>query len=151
MPQWIQEHEAVLLWLVGLSGLAFVVSLVVVPVLVVRLPADYFAHGRREKPPWGEAHPIVRGGMIAGKNLLGAVFVIVGLIMLLTPGQGLITVVIGIVLLDFPGKYRLERWAVSRRPVLGAMNWLRQKAGRPPLTPWGADARRKERQPVTDD
>ena len=33
------------------------------------------------------------------------------------PGRGLLSIVVGIVLLNFPGKFRLERWLVSRRPV----------------------------------
>jgi archaellum biogenesis protein FlaJ (TadC family) len=137
VPQWIQEHETILLWLVGASVLAFVVSLIVVPILVVRLPADYFAHGRREHTRWADAHPVIRVALLIAKNAFGVVFLVVGLVMLLTPGQGLLTMVIGVVLLDFPGRYRLERWVVSKRPVLRAMNWLREKADRPPLVPWG--------------
>jgi hypothetical protein len=51
--------------------------------------------------------------------------------MLLLPGQGVLTILIGIVLLDFPGKYRLERWAVRHRPVYRSINWLRR--GREPI------------------
>ena len=71
--------------------------------------------------------------MVIGKNVLGAIFVVAGLIMLVLPGQGIFTILIGIMLLDFPGKYRLERWIVARRPVLQSINWLRQRAGRAAL------------------
>ena len=71
--------------------------------------------------------------MIIGKNLIGYVFVVAGIIMLMLPGQGILTIVIGITLLDFPGKYRLERWVVSRRPVLRSINWVRRRAKRGPL------------------
>jgi hypothetical protein len=36
-------------------------------------------------------------------------------------------------LLEFPGKYRLERWIVGRRPVFSFINWVRRLSGKPPL------------------
>ena len=68
-----------------------------------------------------------------GKNALGVVFVLAGVAMILLPGQGVLTILLGIMLTEFPGKYRFERWLVRRRAVLGAINWLRERAGRPPL------------------
>ena len=53
--------------------------------------------------------------------------------MLVLPGQGILTIIVGLVLMDFPGKYGAERWAVSRGPVLPAINWIRAKAGKPNL------------------
>ncbi len=71
--------------------------------------------------------------LLTGKNALGYLFVLMGIAMLVLPGQGILTIMIGVTLLDFPGKYRLERWLVSRRPVLRSINWLRRCAGREPL------------------
>ena len=68
-----------------------------------------------------------------GKNLLGYIFVVAGLIMLVLPGQGIFTILIGVMLLNFPGKYQLEQWIVARRPVLHSINWLRRRAGRAAL------------------
>ncbi len=70
--------------------------------------------------------------MIA-KNLLGYIFVVAGTLMLVLPGQGLLTILVGIMFLNFRGKYELERWIVSRQPVLGSINWIRRRAGRAPL------------------
>ncbi|MDY0164900.1 MAG: PGPGW domain-containing protein [Thermoguttaceae bacterium] len=131
--EWTKANEAILLWLAGTSTFVFVATLIAVPWLAARIPHDYFAHQKRRPAPWANQHPALRGVLIAGKNLLGAVFVVVGLAMLVLPGQGLLTILAGIVLLDFPGKYRLEYWVVSRRPVLRSINWLRRRAGRPPL------------------
>ena len=126
-------NETLLWWLAGSSLITFIGSIVLVPVLLARIPADYFSHTKRHKPPWAEHHPLVRGLLIIGKNLLGLIFLVAGIVMLLLPGQGLLTMVMAIVLLDMPGKYRLERWLISRRPVLQAINWLRVRAGRPQL------------------
>ena len=75
--------------------------------------------------------------LMIGKNALGFILVVAGIIMLVLPGQGVFTILIGIMLLNFPGKYRLERWIVARRPVLRSINWLRRRAGRAPLVPDG--------------
>jgi hypothetical protein len=67
------------------------------------------------------------------KNLFGAVLVVGGLIMFITPGQGILTLVAGILLLNFPGKRRFEVWLVGRKPVHRAIDWIRRRAGRPPI------------------
>jgi hypothetical protein len=67
------------------------------------------------------------------KNVLGLLLIIAGLVMLLVPGQGLLTVVVGLVLTDFPGKFRLQRWIVSRKSVWRSIQWLRKRAGKEPL------------------
>jgi hypothetical protein len=38
-------------------------------------------------------------------------------------------------MLNYPGKYALERWLILRLRLLPALNWLRRRAGRKPLTP----------------
>lgn len=130
MLAWLRDHEGLLLWL-GVSAAMFVGSLVIVPIAVARIPEDYFAHDRRE--PLDTRHPLLRLTLRVLKNVLGFVLVVAGIAMLVLPGQGILTIVIGIALLDFPGKYRLERKLVSRPAVLRSLNWIRRKAGRPPL------------------
>jgi hypothetical protein len=77
--------------------------------------------------------PALRLALLAGKNVLGGVLIVAGLLMLLVPGQGLLTIAVGLVLTDFPGKFRLERWLMRRRSVWRSINWLRRRAGREPL------------------
>ena len=71
------------------------------------------------------------------RNALGAVLLAAGIAMLVLPGQGLLTILLGLMLVDFPGKRRAERALVARPNVFEALNWLRAKAGRPPLLPVG--------------
>jgi hypothetical protein len=56
-----------------------------------------------------------------------------GLLMLVTPGQGVLTILVGVTLLDFPGKRALELWIVRQPAVLRVTNWMRAKAHREPL------------------
>lgn len=133
MLDWIREHDVLLGWLAVASAVMFVGSIVLVPWLVARIPADHFASPKRRVHPWVRKHPVVRVLLMFGKSLLGLVLIVAGIAMLVIPGQGLLTIVVGILLVDFPGKFRLERWAVSRGPVLRSINWLRARAHRPPL------------------
>jgi len=120
-------------WLVLLVGLPFFGTLLLVPWLVIQLPADYFHASYRPTLLWGVAHPVLRILLHLGKNLLGFIVLLMGVVMLVLPGQGVLTIVSGLLLMNFPGKYRFERWLVRKGPVLHAVNWLREKAGRAAL------------------
>jgi hypothetical protein len=96
---------------------------------VIRLPADYFT-GKRRRPlgSWDEK-PVLRAILLVAKNLLGVLLLVAGVVMLLVPGQGLLSIAVALVLLDFPGKYRFERWLATRPAVWRSLNWLRKRAG----------------------
>lgn len=119
---------------VGIFLVTFSANLAVVSVILVKIPADYFT----ESGPgtFLEGHsPVVRTLAIIGKNLAGALLVVLGIVLSFpgVPGQGVLTILLGIMLLDFPGRRRFERWIVSRPNVFNAVNKLRHKFGKPPL------------------
>ena len=125
----IWGNETLLLWLGIVSVISFVASLFLIPFLVVRIPVDYFAETKRQTSLWEEQHIVVRWIIRLFKNLFGVVFVLLGLAMLVLPGQGLMTLLIGVLLLNFPGKYRVERWLIQRPSIFRAVAWLRRRAG----------------------
>jgi hypothetical protein len=133
MFDWLQTHEVLLGWLGVASVLMFVGSLIAVPWLVVRIPADYFVHRRHFVDRWKDRHPLVRIALLAAKNLCGVVLILAGIAMLVLPGQGILTIVIGLMCIDFPGKFTLEQRLALQPPVLSTMNWMRAKTGRSPL------------------
>lgn len=133
MPDWIPEHRVLLYWLAAASVVMFVATVVVVPALIVRIPSDYFAHEQRPPSIWTNRHAVIRLALAIGRNALGCVFIAGGIAMLVLPGQGLLTLLIGVLMLDFPGKYRFEKWLLSRRRIRGAINWLRKRGGREPF------------------
>lgn len=116
-----------------LSVVVFVGSLLSLPWLVSRIPADYFRNDTRTPAPWEGASPGYRLLILVLKNLLGLLLLAGGFIMLFIPGQGLLTLAMGLVLMDYPGKFRLERWLVSQGFILRGLNWLRRRRGCPPL------------------
>lgn len=136
LSDFIHANENLLLLLGAVSIVTFFGSLLVVPWLIVRIPADYFALEERRIAPWQDRHPALRWSSLIAKNCLGAVLVVMGIAMLVLPGQGLLTILIGIMLLNFPGKFQLERWLVQKGPIWRSVNWLRRRAGRAELEIW---------------
>jgi hypothetical protein len=132
--QWVNEHTTLLWWIALISGVIFLLSLLLVPIVVARLPQDYFL---RERPPMTEEfrdlHPAVRWLLLIGKNVLGGLLVLGGIAMLAAPGQGFLTLLIGLMLMNFPGKRQAEHWLLSRPTVEKVLNWIRRKRGKEPL------------------
>lgn len=133
MIDWIQSNDTIVWWLVASSAFMFVASLILLPMLVVRIPADYFTHRKRHHKRPEKYPPAIRIIVLLIKNVIGAVLVIAGILMLVLPGQGLFTMFMGIMMMNFPGKFKLERWIVERGPVLKSINWLRRRAHHEPL------------------
>jgi len=80
-------------------------------------------------------HPAIRAAGIIGKNILGVLLVVVGILLSIpgVPGQGLLTILLGIMLLDFPGKRRLEQNLLRRPQILKTINRLRARFGKQAL------------------
>ncbi len=129
----IENNESLFLILGIFSILGFLCSLALVPLIVLRIPANYFSHRHRIPATGKNRNNLLRWIFILLKNLLGLLILLLGIAMLLLPGQGLLTVLMGLLLMDFPGKYRLERWIITRGPVLKSVNWLRKRGERDPL------------------
>lgn len=119
-------------WAVALWAVAFAATLIAIPWIAVRLPADYF-HPDRPRPArelFGTRARVLHWL----RNIAGVVLVIIGIALLVLPGQGVLTILIGLSLIEFPGKLALERKLARQRAVLRAINWIRRRAGREPLT-----------------
>ena len=119
-------------WAGALAIASFVAGLILVPILVVRMPADYFTRARLPDKAHG-GHPVARIVLRVLRNALAAVLVAAGIAMLVLPGQGVLTILIGLTLADFPGKRRLEIAIIRRKPIAKVMAWMRERAGKPPL------------------
>ncbi len=119
---------------VGIFVVTFAVNLAIVSWILVKIPADYFKSSNTGKF-LQDRSPLVRGLAIVGKNLLGVLLVLLGVVLSIpgVPGQGLLTILLGVMLLDFPGRRRFECWLVNRPTALNAVNKLRHRFGKPPL------------------
>jgi Putative transmembrane protein (PGPGW) len=134
MVHWLHENASMLSWLGALSLAMFAATLIALPVILVRIPQDYFtAAGHLRRSQSGSGRTAGRLVWQVLKNVAGLVLIVAGLMMLVLPGQGLLTILAGALLLQYPGKVRIERWLISRRPILRGINWMRSRRGRPPL------------------
>jgi hypothetical protein len=131
--EWIQFNKTSLFWLGIGSLLTFLVALFGMPSLIIRIPTDYFSTHRQRHEILSKLHPVLHVIIWIGKNILGVIFIMAGMMMLVLPGQGILTIVAGILLLSFPGKFHLARWIVKRSPVRKTLNWFRKRAGKEPL------------------
>ena len=128
MDDWTTTLKA-MFWLSVIVSVLGVVSL---PLLLVRLPVDYFTRPRRRI---GDPQPgrVVRIVIWVLRNVLAALLFVAGLIMLVTPGQGLLMLLASLWIAALPGKHRVERRLVGLPGVGNAVNRIRARFGVPPL------------------
>jgi hypothetical protein len=61
------------------------------------------------------------------RNLFGYVLIILGIIQLFVPGQGILTILAGLAIADWPGKCRFFRWLRTFAWFDKADHWMHQK------------------------
>lgn len=119
------EDNHMMMISIAFSVGVFVLTLVGIPIAIVRMPSDYFCREQR------------RGSRnlfwVIAKNVLGVVLVVLGVVMLVLPGQGILTLLAGLLMMDFPGKQRLVHKLVTRPAVQRGLSAIRERAGKPPL------------------
>lgn len=133
VSDYLHLHKEILVWLGVFSAATFVGSLILIPILCVRMGEDYFMPQRDKDVTLAGRHPVIRWTGLVLKNVIGLLLVAAGLAMLFLPGQGVLTTIIGIMMLNFPGKRRLELRLIRIPGVLRAINYLRNRAKHPPL------------------
>ena len=131
ISKFISDYSDWLTYLALASIVFLILSILFIPKMIARIPHDYFIqpqHRPRSKPI-----SILQFGVFIVKNLLGVVLIISGILMLVLPGQGLLTLFAGILLLNFPGKYKLERYLIRKPAIKNSINWIRRKQNVPEL------------------
>jgi hypothetical protein len=93
-----------------------------------KIPKDYFTNKQRVSK-LKESSIVLWLFYIITKNLIGYIFIILGILALVLPGQGILMILIGLVMSDYPGKQNLERRIISIKTVRRGINWLRKKSG----------------------
>ncbi len=127
---WLAYHPIWVVWLSSFSLISLILSIACLPTLIARLPSDYFFN-QRKTARWGHPRHLILFGL---KNLFGLTLLLVGLLLLFLPGQGLLTILIGLMLMNYPGKSRLEQKIVRIPGVLASLNWARGRHNMTPLS-----------------
>jgi len=135
LDQLLVFFDAYGLWVAISSVVMFVISLASMPFIVAQIPVDYFTHHGRHRMSQSNHHPIIQLLLAGLKNMLGAILLAAGFIMLFTPGQGLLSILFGLMIMNYPGKYQLECWIIRKPLIFNAVNTMREKQDREPLLP----------------
>lgn len=124
---WISDNYRVIQWVGLVSVLLFFLSLFILRCVIVRLPDDYFVIDS----PASNKHSgnLIDLALRVAKNLFGFLLIICGIILLVIPGQGLVTIVLGAWIIDLPWIIKIKRKFVYSRLVKRALNWIRSKNG----------------------
>lgn len=134
IASWFSTPPTVLWLLGGASLILFFGTIIALPLIIIYLPARYF---NPDPNPTGQGKQASAWHLIlmVVKNLVGAVLVLAGIMMLVLPGQGLVTLLIGLLLVNFPGKRRLICRLLQQPKILSFINRIRTAAGRPLVEP----------------
>lgn len=117
----------------GVSLVTFIGSLIAVPWIINRMPANFFVKHWQQLVVKRQTHPALTILIFIGRNTLGLLLVTTGIAMLFLPGQGLLTILIGFCTMDFPGKQRMLQYLVSKKTIQKGLNWIRKKGGKHPF------------------
>ena len=122
----LDQFQQLLELLALISMATFVLSIICIPLLVARLPQDYF---QRSAILRGASSPQrVRPGnlmLMILRNIVGVVLLLAGIAMLFLPGQGIITMVIGLIVMQVPFKRNLIYRLTRPHSVRHSLDWLR--------------------------
>lgn len=130
---WFSNHPGILITLGVSSVFIFILSIAGISWFVAQIPDDYFLSTKRQRTKWGQEKPILRLLFLLLKNIVGIFLIFAGLLMIVLPGQGFLTIVTGLLLINYPGKFKLEQKIVAMPSIFKALNWIRKKANKNPL------------------
>jgi len=129
--EFLSDYKIYLVWLGSLSFIIFIFSLLAIKWLVALIPSDYFI--KKNNSEFRSNYPIFWLVSIIIKNLVGYTLIVGGILMLVLPGQGLLSIFVGLMLSNYPGKFYIERKFIAIPSVLKAINWLRKKSNTPSI------------------
>ncbi len=135
LPDWMKglATPEVVTGLFVFSMVTLVATVVGVPWFFCRIAPDHFLDEDRHSILSAPRGSRWRPALVLLKNVVGVLLVLLGVLLLVLPGQGLLTIIVGLLLVSFPGKRHFERWLVSREPVFRGINAMRRRAHREPL------------------
>ncbi|WPE16951.1 PGPGW domain-containing protein [Candidatus Thioglobus autotrophicus] len=128
--EYFNQYEELLILVSLISAVVFVLTLLLTPYLLGLIASDYFT---MENPHKLEIKHIGHIIAVIIKSVIGLALLLAGIIMLVTPGQGVISILLGLFLMEFPGKRKLELKIINHDPTFKTLNWLREKASKPPF------------------
>jgi hypothetical protein len=128
-----QNLSSILSWLAICSLFIFFFSILAINFVIKIIPVDYFDSTKRELSPFKTSNSIMWLIFFIIKNIMGYLLILGGILMLVLPGQGLLTILLGLIFSDYPGKYKLEKKLITIKPIYRYINWVRKKSDIEPI------------------
>ena len=132
---WSSMNSDLLFLLGSLSIFILIISVFMMVMIISFLPEDYFKSENRNliSSVQNSRYPLLKLLVLITKNFFGVLLLLSGILMLVLPGQGILTIITGLVFMDYPGKYKFERKLLSQKGVINSINWIRSRLSKPSL------------------
>ena len=134
MQKYLSENIIDIVFILGISSLIILlISALSIGFFINKIPYDYFLNEKRSTSVYKNNNPILWLFTLILKNLIGYCLIFGGILMLVLPGQGLLTILVGLMLSDYPGKFKLEKRIIKINLILKTINWYRSRSNIQPL------------------
>ena len=132
---WSSMNSDLLFLLGSLSIFILIISVFMMVLIISFLPEDYFKSENRNliSSVQNSRYPLIKLSVLIAKNFFGILLLLSGILMLVLPGQGILTIITGLVFMDYPGKYKFERRLLRQKGVINSINWIRSRLSKPSL------------------
>ncbi len=132
---WSSMNSDLLFLLGTLSIFILIISVFMMVLIISFLPEDYFKSENRNliSSVQNSRYPLLKLLVLITKNFFGVLLLLSGILMLVLPGQGILTIITGLVFMDYPGKYKFERKLLRQKGVINSINWIRSRLSKPSL------------------
>ena len=132
---WSSMNSDLLFLLGSLSIFILIISVFMMVLIISFLPEDYFKSENRNliSSIQNSRDPLLKLLVLITKNFFGVLLLLSGILMLVLPGQGILTIITGLVFMDYPGKYKFERKLLRQKGVINSINWIRSRLSKPSL------------------
>ena len=132
---WSSMNSDLLFLLGSLSIFILIISVFMMVLIISFLPEDYFKSENRNliSSVQNSRYPLLKLLVLITKNFFGVLLLLSGILMLVLPGQGILTIITGLVFMDYPGKYKFERKLLRQKGVINSINWIRSRLRKPSL------------------
>ena len=132
---WSSMNSDLLFLLGSLSIFILIISVFMMVLIISFLPEDYFKSENRNliSSVQNSRYPLLKLLVLITKNFFGVLLLLSGILMLVLPGQGILTIITGLVFMDYPGKYKFERKLLKQKGVINSINWIRSRLSKPSL------------------
>lgn len=134
MQKYLSENLVDIFFILGISSLVvLVLSALSIGYFIRKIPHDYFLDDKRGVSQIKNKNPVIWIIALVLKNVIGYCLILGGILMLVLPGQGLLTILVGLMISDYPGKFKIEKRIIKTKLILKTINWYRAKSNVLPI------------------